>query len=523
MYEDFSPTDIALDRLNPRLELPATDDRDAIRELIEANESHLFALMEDISRTGRLDPSNPPIVVREEGRIVVLEGNRRIASLKLLNDPALAPSDELAQKVQGVLARNATAPASGKGPDIVTCAVEVSRESARPWVELKHTGVNAGVGTSRWGGYQRNTWRRDNGNQTDRAWVLIRYVVRQFADDAVLLADVRWVKEKAITTLGRLFADPEVRGRLGVDYLDDDLAWKHDLKAVQVLLKQIFNEFHHVVKVDKIKNPKLRQQYLDSIASLIPGEETSLPVAESDDLSRRSAPSQPSQPLKSPATPAHEPATNNGVPTQESLVPTGGSAGANEPTPETQPTSPEPTPVPATTPAAAGTGTSDPASTSAPASIGRVNSPPAERAVFQSLRVPAMSSAIRTLLREAQELPINDFPKTTAILLRVLVELTVAEFLESVGVESQNNLGKDIKSALRRLDPNIADEKSRKQEFHWAWVRSDGSVGLGVRTMQNYVHDRNSDALASEVRTFSKDFRPLITAIDLQLQSAGRR
>lgn len=86
---------IPLDKLcfdpeNPRLPkgMRASDERDVLQwMLINGN---LPALMESISSSGYSD-AEPLLVIPEEDMYVVVEGNRRLAALKLLLNPDLAP------------------------------------------------------------------------------------------------------------------------------------------------------------------------------------------------------------------------------------------------------------------------------------------------------------------------------------------------------------------------------------------------------------------------------------------------
>ena len=88
--ERASPLDIDLDPQNPRL---ASYERGAAQDqLLQLMISRfkLEELAESIISAGYL-PFDPLIAWRHEGRIVVLEGNRRVAALKLLLNPEVAP------------------------------------------------------------------------------------------------------------------------------------------------------------------------------------------------------------------------------------------------------------------------------------------------------------------------------------------------------------------------------------------------------------------------------------------------
>ena len=77
-----------LDEKNPRLGRETTDreTRDIVKYLFEHDKAGTIA--ESIARYGFF-PSEPLLAVEEDGRRVVVEGNRRLAALKALQDPEL--------------------------------------------------------------------------------------------------------------------------------------------------------------------------------------------------------------------------------------------------------------------------------------------------------------------------------------------------------------------------------------------------------------------------------------------------
>ena len=88
--EPANPTGLRLDPDNPRL---AAEDRGSSEErLIEIllNKFNLQELAESIITSGYVE-LDPLVCVREDSSLVVLEGNRRLATLKLLLDPSQAP------------------------------------------------------------------------------------------------------------------------------------------------------------------------------------------------------------------------------------------------------------------------------------------------------------------------------------------------------------------------------------------------------------------------------------------------
>ena len=78
--------ELELDLRNYRLPIRVTDEHQAVLYMLE-NEK-ILELAEEILKYGYLD-NEFPLVVADVSRFKVVEGNRRVTALKLLNDPTL--------------------------------------------------------------------------------------------------------------------------------------------------------------------------------------------------------------------------------------------------------------------------------------------------------------------------------------------------------------------------------------------------------------------------------------------------
>ena len=68
--------------------------------MIKDQQEKIVNLSDDILKDG-LDPTNLPIIISEptlNDIYIVLEGNRRVVALKILNNPELIPQEEKAIK-----------------------------------------------------------------------------------------------------------------------------------------------------------------------------------------------------------------------------------------------------------------------------------------------------------------------------------------------------------------------------------------------------------------------------------------
>lgn len=129
-----------LDESNPRHE-PKTQQQDII-DYLAANED-VLPMLEDIAELKSLNPLDRLGVLRDGDLYIALEGNRRLCSLILLNDPELAPA-KYREKI-----RTAAAGWDPTGVEI-DIAVFDQREDADPWLERRHQGALNGKGQKAW-------------------------------------------------------------------------------------------------------------------------------------------------------------------------------------------------------------------------------------------------------------------------------------------------------------------------------------------------------------------------------------
>lgn len=148
---------LRLDRLNPRLigELDTDSDEAIISRLYSGSE--LDELLQSISANGYMDIE--PLIVtgeldREDGELTVLEGNRRLAAVRLLKEPDLvdriAKSQDLRITIPPISAsKRATL-------DEVSVYPVANREDARSYIGFKH--IN---GPAKWDAYAKARFAAD--------------------------------------------------------------------------------------------------------------------------------------------------------------------------------------------------------------------------------------------------------------------------------------------------------------------------------------------------------------------------
>ncbi len=205
---------LLLDLENPRHDI-LDNQTEAMRQMVDDQEDKLLNLAKDIVEVG-VNPSELPIVTpfeRDPNLYVVLEGNRRVAAIKLLLNPLLATEGrkpslkgqflELSREFERTRI------------DRLQCVVVEQREDLDHWIQLRHTGENKGVGVVGWDpeAVTRFNARLGRSDFNTLARQVMQYL-RQIAseDDKIKLQ----LDRVRLTNLARLVNDPDVRKMLGL-------------------------------------------------------------------------------------------------------------------------------------------------------------------------------------------------------------------------------------------------------------------------------------------------------------------
>ncbi len=254
--------DLTFDLSNPRYP-PHTSQREALSKIADDQGMKLVKLAEDIVNNG-LNPTKRVLVMSaNNGGFVVLEGNRRIAALKLLTQKELRSSLNLPARIEKKFqALSDRAQSDGSLPVEVNCVV-TTREEANYWIQLEHTGENEGIGVVDWDGAARQRFR--GGSPALQAVDL----VTQFLDAKTqeLLPQI------AHTNIERLLNTPEARQALGVELINGKLTLMEPEGHARARLVAVVTDItHRRIKVTQLDTKDLRVQYANEVAArpLIP-------------------------------------------------------------------------------------------------------------------------------------------------------------------------------------------------------------------------------------------------------------
>ena len=248
-----------IDLKNPRYD-PITSQREALATIAVDQGAKLVSLAEDIVEKG-LNPSELPIVTPaddNETTYIVVEGNRRIAALKLISSPSLVASIGLSSSLKKRY-RELHDSDSTNLPRQIDCVI-LDREDANHWILLKHTGENDGLGVVTWDGAARHRFRGSS-----PALQAIELVAKSdYLDDETKgkLAKI------AITNIERILGTPAARQKIGVDVKNGQLELKiPEEEAIARLAIIVSDVANKVIKVPDLENKDQRIGYAEDVAS----------------------------------------------------------------------------------------------------------------------------------------------------------------------------------------------------------------------------------------------------------------
>jgi hypothetical protein len=256
----ISLENLLIDLENPRYD-PRTNQDEAIVTIVNEQGSKLLSLAKDIVDTGGLNPSELPMVMPldDSNTYVVIEGNRRLTALKLLMSPSLLSRLRLPESI----AKKYTAlrqDAKGKFSGEINCLIFSSREEAKHWIDLRHTGENGGVGIVPWDGIQTHRFRGQS-----PAFQAIEFVKNSDYLDA---ETKKKLPKIAITNIERILGTTDARPYLGIDIKNNELIFKAPEEDVIAHLATLVSDVAHKrIKVRDLDTPEQRVEYAKEVAS----------------------------------------------------------------------------------------------------------------------------------------------------------------------------------------------------------------------------------------------------------------
>lgn len=200
MQKTISIKSLVLDPKNPR-HIPIEAQEQIIEYLIE-NEN-IKELAKDIAEKRLTNPLDLVGITEENGKKIVLEGNRRVCALKLILKPELSPKKHQAffQKLKQKIDQPIKA---------ITVYPFNSREEATIWLATLHS-KSSKISRKSWSTEQQTRFEHSIDGKPENAAAL---TILEFSLANSLIHPDQ--SQKVITTITRMLSSPEVRDAFGI-------------------------------------------------------------------------------------------------------------------------------------------------------------------------------------------------------------------------------------------------------------------------------------------------------------------
>ncbi|MDP8233688.1 MAG: hypothetical protein P9M06_02650 [Candidatus Saelkia tenebricola] len=261
-------SDLFLDLENIRLQVDGKTSQNALINDLFLNEDAM-QILESIV-TNRFFPDEFPVIIKENNKFIVIDGNRRVAALKVLLHPEIVPSKET--KIRELIKK------AGSSIKKIEVVLAPDRDSVRHFLASKHTHntrrpwkplrqayfYKAELARSKTVQDLRNEYPNVNIDKFLKLINIHRIAKSIQYDTAQVAKKVHSERSFPASTIERLYEDKQVRNFLGFDFD------KNGEVKIQIRKKEFEKGFKKIVQdvADKVvdsralNTEKNRKEYL---------------------------------------------------------------------------------------------------------------------------------------------------------------------------------------------------------------------------------------------------------------------
>lgn len=234
---DADVDDLLLDLENPRTGT-VEGQSEALEAIVRLNIQHFRNMMASI-KANDLDPGDSFYIIaddEDEGSYTVVDGNRRLAALKVLYNPDLLDGTGLGDSTKKRLRETA---AEFAPVEPLSCVLFENRADANEWIERRHGKNLEGEGRISWGTLESDRFQKD---QT--VLDVIGFVERNSTFEEADWHRIKKSVEKSPTTLRRFLVSKAGKQHLGFleKQGEDGPAFKRDPGYIIKVLSQLFSD-----------------------------------------------------------------------------------------------------------------------------------------------------------------------------------------------------------------------------------------------------------------------------------------
>lgn len=436
----------------------------------------ILRLAEHIATYG-LDPTELQLIMPDsDGGYTVLEGNRRLTALKLLQKPDLCPDEKLVKKF--ISAHHSV---RNRLPAEIECSVVPNRDAGDMWIELKHTGQNGGVGRVNWDSDIRDE-RRARQTGVDSIGRQIRNLIKDnlhiFSPNTV--SDVFTIP---VTTLTRLFSSRPAQDAFQIKVESKELIPLYDLKFIAPSLEFAINLFRHEgYNVNDIRSDDDRRRFISHIPPELDPEKLANPPKNNQNAGN--------------TTENVDTKGNNGSTLPNSTSSTNGAENNGENSQQEGQNKPRPKP-----------------------------SSKSRKYLFPwALNIN--NNRINAIYRELRSgLKVEEFPNATSITFRVFIEVSCDDYIYKqkkqgdivVRDDNKKEVTDDDKLSIKIIAVTKHLEQNNlltKHESRTICRRAGNRESIGsVDHLNQFVHSSASAPIPSELKDVAEEYRPMLSAI----------
>ena len=250
-YQPLALRSLVVNRANDR-HGELENETAAIAWLFNTLESHMRNLAKDIATAAGI--YEPPLVCPNNGSFIVFDGNRRVACLKLLENPRRAPTVELQEFFVDLRS-------GWKGDFLseVQCQVENDRDKIDDILYRRHTGSQGGVGQSNWDDRMKSNFISRTGKASGVN--VADEVEKRLAEEGLLPR-----KKIPRANMNRLLSAEAFRNRVGFTMNKGQFDYTHQEPVVLHALKRIADDLaSRKLVLGSIWDVDGKRDYLDQL------------------------------------------------------------------------------------------------------------------------------------------------------------------------------------------------------------------------------------------------------------------
>ncbi len=207
MKKDIDVRNLIINPENYRFD-PVDTQAEAIDLMLEEKGEEILNLSKHIYEKGLDQARDIRVLEIKKGLFLVLDGNRRVTSIKCLAEPQIIKNDILRNKFEKILKEKKDK--NGNIPTQVNCFVYKDEKEAAEWIKIDHTGKNGGIGQDAWEPASKDRFDYKFGGKVSP----VMQILQLFQQETKKSINTKALK---ISTINRIISNPESRSYLGLD------------------------------------------------------------------------------------------------------------------------------------------------------------------------------------------------------------------------------------------------------------------------------------------------------------------